>query len=191
MKVFVIVNNYLPKDMGKKQGYYFLADSAVSNSGKPFYLPRHLGRTMVSLSGAVRFDRLGKSVKEKFASRYYSFFAPSLHFFLPDYAETLKSENLPQDPARNFDKSLIAGEFMTIENAMPFVMKINGNEAGIFDLKALHSSVDKMIEEISRLNTIKMGDLMLPAISRPVQLNEGDLIEVFAGDEKAFHCRVK
>lgn len=191
MKVFVMVNNYKPVADSGNIGWYLLADSSVSNTGKPFYLPDNKGKTIVSLTGAIRILRLGKAVASKFASRYYSEIAPALHFRLPDFEKELISEGLPGDASRNFDRALMVGEFFPIEKAGPLELIVNGEKKNSFILDSLNKSVDEIFPMISNDNTIKMGDLILPGLSGEIELSEGDMLEVMAGGEKAFHVKVK
>lgn len=191
MKVFVIVNNYLQAHPSQTTGWYIVADSAVSNTGKPFYLPENLGKTVVSLSAAVKISRLGKAVSPKFAQRYYSDYAPALHFHLPDYASSLLKAGLPADPSRSFDKSLIVGEFLSNEGPECLEMWVNGQKKAEFSFDNLIYPINEIISEISVLNTIKMGDILIPGLSEEISLNEGDLIEVKNGGATSFHVKVK
>lgn len=184
MKVFLIHNH--PGEVA----YSFLSDSAVSNTGKPFYLPENLGETRVSIGAAIRINRLGKGVKEKFSSRYYSEAAPALHFFLPDFSKRLKDQGLPDDAARNFDKSLFVGEFRPFEPSR-FVLKVNEDTVSAFDLPPCRISLDKVIEEISRLNTLKMGDYIVLLSEVSVPLEEGDTLRVVSQENPGFHVRIK
>lgn len=186
MKVFLILNG-----PSESPAYCFLSDSAVTNTGKPFYLPENKGVTRVSMTAAIRIERLGKGIREKFAPRYYSEFAPALHFFLPEYSAQLKDSGLPDDPARNFDKSLFIGEFKPFDSESRMELKLNDSVVASFDFNRLNHSTDRIIEEISVLNTLKMGDIIVPGLSDSVPLKTGDILEVFADGEKAFQVRVK
>ena len=191
MKVFAIVNNYAPSEGIADRGWYLIADSAVSNTGKPFYLPEFVGPTVVSLTIAVRFSRLGKYIDRKFAPKYFSEFAPALHFHLPEYAYNLRSQGLPEDASRSFDKSLIIDEFVPKDQFENVELRKNGESAARFSLENLHDDLEELIAKVSVMNTIKMGDLLLPALSGNIEIREGDLLEVFHGSQKAFHVRIK
>lgn len=191
MKIIVVENNYRPDAVSDYPGWYVVADSALSNTGKPFYLPEEPGRMEACLAIALRINRLGKGVEPRFASRYYSEYAPAVHFRLPDLKKELESRGLPADPSRNFDKALFVGEFKPLENLEPLKLKINGNVCTGWDLKNLISSPEEIVSRISRLNTIKIGDMIIPALSAGLIIGEGDLLEVETGNEGAFQVRVK
>ena len=191
MKVFVCVNNYGEGSVSKAQGWYLLVDSAISNTGKPFYLPDGSGGVAVSLSAAIRVERLGKLIAPKFASRYFSEFAPALHFTLPQLGEKLRREGLPEDPSRNFDRSLFVGDFRCFDSDAEIQLQKNGETEASFKFHHLISPPEKIISEISVMNTMKMGDIVLPGLSGKVNLEIGDLLEVKINGEKAFHVKVK
>ena len=191
MKVVVMVNNYNPGREPLMPGWYLLADSAVTNTGKPFYLPDFEGKTVVSLTYAVRITRLGKSVAPQFASRYYSEYAPALHFTLPEYEERLRESNLPLDPSRSFDRSLFVGDFFSKQDQEPLGLMVNGEMRASFNLNDLYQNIDDSLFAISRLNTLKIGDLLLPGLSGFVEIKEGDFLEVKKGEERLFYVKVK
>lgn len=191
MKVFVCVNNYGDENRGNAGGWYYLADSSVTNTGKPFYLPENMGRVTVSLSGIIKISRLGKLVTPKFAQRYFSEMAPGLHFTLPDYKNHLKEEGLPEDPARNFDRSLFVGDFMEFSTDKSFELWKNGEMIRMFNFNELLVSPEDLIAEISVMNTLKMGDLLVPGLSGEIELGIGDFLEVKTNGENAFHVKVK
>lgn len=179
------------KEPASECGWYFLADSAVSNTGKPFYLPENHGEVTVSLVPVVRISRLGKSIVPKFASRYYSECAPGVHFRLPQFEEELISKGLPGDAARNFDRSLFVGEFFPMEETVKIELKINGEKVSEIIFEGISHEIDEMLSKVSKMNTIKMGDYLVPEIRGSRILKEGDLIEVMRNGERAFHVKVK
>ena len=191
MKAMVMVNNYRPIQSPYKSGWYLLSDSSVTNTGKPFYLPEHYGKTVVSLTVTVRISRLGKSISPEFASRYYYEYAPALHFTLPEYAESLKESGLPLDPSVSFDRSLFVGDFLQKNDTEALKLNINGEEKSEFRFAMLHQSIDDSLFSISRLNTMKIGDLLVPGLSGFIEIKEGDFLEVMKGENRLFHVKVK
>lgn len=171
--------------------YMVIADSALTNTGKPFYLPEDLGKVSVSLGLAVRIIRLGKHISEKFAYRYYSVFAPVLHFKLPDYEKLLMESGLPTDASRNFDKSVFMGEFEPLELSESVELFVDQKKKLTFSLQQLPYTVGQAISDISILNTLKMGDIIVLGLSEELNVKEGDFLEVRKGGEKLYHVKVK
>lgn len=191
MKVFVMTDNYKPARDDKASGWYFIADSAVTNTGKPFYVPDGVGKVEACLAPAVRISRLGKTVAPKFAHRYYGEMAASLHFRLPDLEASLIANGRPGDAAHSFDRALFVGEFFPFDSDSTFSLNLNGTPVASFRFSDLAKDLDEIIAEISVLNTLKMGDMILPALCRGVEIKPGDILEVKHNDEKVFHIKVK
>ncbi|MCH5228581.1 MAG: hypothetical protein J1F12_01120 [Muribaculaceae bacterium] len=191
MKIVVVVNNYPAYKKEGETGWYLLADSAMTNTGKPFYAPEEIGPIEVSLAPAIRICRLGKFIKRKFASRYYSEFAPALHFHCPEMAHRLQIEGLPQDAARNFDRSLFVGDFLSWEADTRLEMKKNGEKVSEFLFEEMIKAPDHLIENFSVINTLKIGDIMLPALSAPLIVAPGDYLEVLVNNIPSFHVKVR
>ena len=191
MKAFVVVNNYPPSGLQDKRGWYLLADSAITNTGKPFYIPDFKEDVVVSLCVAVKITRLGKAISSNFAPGYYSEYAPALHFYCSDYGKALEREGLPADPSRNFDRALFVGEFRPLSESQTIELLKNGEMTASFSFNSLVKPVEEILSWISRMNTMKIGDLLIPALSGKEKVNEGDMVEVRIEGVRAFHVRIK
>lgn len=190
MKIFVIENNY-EVPVNDELSWYFLADSALTNTGKPFYLPEKHGNVIVSLSVAVKISRLGKFISQNFAPRYYGEFAPALHFRLPDFEKKLVDSGRSPDASRSFDRSLFVGDYSPAKDFKIIKLFQNGVKVAEFDVYALANQIDKLISSVSVMNTLKMGDILLPGLSGNIELKEGDLLEVKQDDLVSFIVKVK
>ena len=191
MKIIVTVNNYGKDAVSRYKSWYILADSTMTNTGKPFYIPDFIGEISVSLGVAIRITRLGKHIDTKFASRYFSEYAPALHFWSPELEKKLKTKNLPADASRNFDRSLFVGDFKQITDFKPLDLFKNGECITDFNIHRLLLPIEKVIEDFSVINTLKMGDIILPGLSEGVRIGEGDVLEVSSDGNKEFHVKIK
>lgn len=193
MKAIAITNNLrIPgSEPEGKQGWFFIADSGVSNTGKPFYLPEGVGKTVAAVGIAVRISRLGKSVQPKFASRYFREIAPAIYFHLPELEEKLLREGLPGDAARSFDRCLMIGEYREYSPEATVELIINGEHKTGISGAMLVKPIEECIAMVSRLNTLKMGDVVLPGMSRGIELKEEDVIEVKGTGMTGFRVKVK
>lgn len=191
MKAIVIENNYKESITHGKCGWYFLADSAISNTGKPFYLPENVGRVTASISLAIKISRLGKFIEPRFASRYYVECAPAVHFRLPEFKEKLGSEGLPEDAARSFDKSLFVGDFFPWEASIIINLWKNGMAEVSFSPDKLNFSVDEVLSKVSVMNTVKIGDLLIPGLNGEVELDEGDILDLRSAEDSLFKVKIK
>lgn len=191
MKIIVLQNNYYPATKEDPKGYYFLADSAMINTGKPFYLPEKDKPVTVQLGIAVRISRLGKNISEKFASRYFSEYAPVLHFCLPELEARLKENGLSEIAAKSFDKSLFVGDFKPLSDFSQLTLSVDRETVSEFSLEKLVCPLENVINQVSRLNTLKMGDLILPGETPEVVLKSDTLLDVSDTRGSCFKVRVK
>lgn len=194
MKVIAYYNNYGPTGASLLPSWSVIADSALSNLGKPFYVPENIGEVTVSISPALKICRLGKYIEPRFAHRYYKEFAPAVHFQLPSLMQRFSDSNLPVSPALSFDRSVMAADFRGLDNEftnLSFQLYINGELREEWSGREMKMSQDDVIYEYSKMNTLKMGDVILPAIGNPVAIKEGDLLEVNCMNCKAFSVKIK
>lgn len=200
MKTFVIANNspiseaHIPAGRGDvTTTWYFLPDSALTNAGKPFFIPEFADNFVAIPSVAVKISRLGKSVDPRFASRYYSEIAPAIHFKAPELEKSLVAESLPADRARAFDRSLFIGEFM---NAGDFkdrdiAFTVNGQKVYDLNLTAMPKGIETLISDISADNTLKMGDILIPTLPSSFPLSIGDVISIRLADTDLLTVRIR
>ena len=194
MKIIVLENNYENAEIEDLLSWYLISDSALTNWGKPFFYPLEMSKVSVQASIAIRISRLGKSVSSRFAPRYYHEVAPMLHFFFPQLKEKLVNRGLSFSRAVSFDKSLIYGEFKEMPDDMENLkldLTVNRQLAVNFDISKLRYGIDELIPKVSEMNTLKMGDLILPALSEPVEIFIGDLIELKGGFVNPLSVKIK
>ena len=194
MKVIVFENNYSQASADSNPSWYVVADSAISNAGKPFYVPDRFGEVAVSVAPAFKCCRLGKSVEPRFASRYFREVAPAVHFRLLDLKEELQRKGVSFSPAVSFDRSVMTGDFIPLDPAdkpLSLKLNINGETVSLWEYKEMKQGLYEAVSGFSRLNTIKMGDVILPAPGTPFIIKEGDFIEVVGDGFKPLVIKVK
>lgn len=137
---------------------------------------------------AVKISRLGKSIAERFAVRYYEEAAPMLCIFAENLIKRLREAGLPWTAATAFDRSCILGSFVSADvvRERPEV-KISVLPSGEEFALALPSeeAIASAISRASAYNTLKMGDLILVPMqpTTHLKLEIDSRIEVFFGSE--------
>lgn len=199
MKTFLISNPSGIPIEGKTEtlqmpvSWIFVPDSALSNAGKPFFIPEGEDFVNVALSPFFRISRLGKTISPKFSPRYIDSVAAGLHFSLPAYAEKLKKNGLPGEAALSFDRAFFYGDFLPLDNLNRedtiFRLIIDDEEKASWSLKSSLTALDVLIAEISRLNTVKIGDLIIPDQSQEFPVRIGS--KVLVTDDKDVLLTVK
>ena len=145
------------------------ADSSLLKDGKPFFLPDDLGRIEYETELVVRICRLGKSIPQRFAHRYYD--AVTL--------QKLRAEGKPWDLCKSFDGAAAVGEWVGLDKfrdvqALHFRLDIDGNTVQEGCSADMLFKVDELVAYISRWFTLKTGDLLFtgtPAGVGPVSMN--------------------
>ena len=110
MKIICIGRNYrahaeeLHRDMGlaadAAEPIWFLKpDTALLRNNDPFYIPAFSHEVHYECELVVRIDRVGRSIAEKFAHRYYHEVGLGIDFTARDLQREAIAKGLPWVPA--------------------------------------------------------------------------------------------
>ena len=215
MKIFAVGMNYalhnkeitgalLQKGVGRSADdrqrdpvIFTKADSSLLKDGKPFFVPDHLGRIDYETEVVVRICRLGKSIPEQFAHRYYDAFTVGIDFTARDLQKRLREEGQPWEIAKGFDGAAVIGEWVEKEKlpeaqALHFSLDINGEKRQEGCTSDMLCTIDRLIAYISQFFTLKTGDLLYtgtPVGVGPVNID--DHLEGYLEERKVldFWCR--
>ena len=215
MKIFAVGMNYaqhnkeittalLQKGVGdsyddaKRSPVIFTkADSSLLKDGKPFFVPDHLGRIDYETEVVVRICRLGKSIPEKFAHRYYDAVTVGIDFTARDLQEKLREEGQPWEIAKGFDGAAVIGEWVEKDKfldvqGLHFSLDVNGERRQEGCTSDMLCTIDRLISYISQFFTLKTGDMLYtgtPVGVGPVSID--DHLEGYLEERKVldFWCR--
>lgn len=171
-------------------------DSAIIKNGKHFYVPDWLGRVDYEAEIVVRINKLGKSIPQRFAYRYYDAITVGIDFTARDMQRAFIEAGAPWELSKGFDGSAVLGEFRPVEqyniDDVPFSLTIDDKVVQSATTAQMLFKVDEVIAYISRFCTLKTGDLIFtgtPAGSGPVSI--GTHLKGFIGEDKVldFHVR--
>lgn len=152
-------------------------DSVWLKNGKPMFLPDEDETYHVILALCLRIDKVGKSVAEKFAHRYYREAAYSAILLGRRPYEALKNGSDPLACDICTDCCILTGNFIDktiwrdIKNInltiSPLLIKERTFQEEIslaFDAEKFQHSCDEAIAAASVRNTLKTGDLIFPSL---------------------------
>ena len=205
MKIFGVGFNYAGHNkelegalIYKKEPVIFTkADSALVKDGKPFFVPDYTQQCEYETELVVRICRLGRSIAQRWAHRYYDQVTVGIDFTARDLQRKLRAEGLPWELSKGFDGSAVIGEMQPMATLpdiqdLHFRLDKNGETVQQGHTADMLFRVDEIVSFISRFFTLKMGDLIYtgtPAGVGPV--HEGDHLEGFLEGKKVLDCNVR
>ena len=203
MKIICIGRNYvahareLNNDVPEKPVFFLKPDSALVTGNKPFFYPDFSNNVHHEIEVVIRINRLGRSIEERYAGRYFNEVGLGVDFTARDLQNEMKERGLPWEIAKGFDYSAPISEFIPLEkfkdiHDLSFRLDINGKSVQEGNTSLMIFSFEKIISYVSRFMTLKTGDLIFtgtPAGVGPVSLN--DRLEAYLEGEKLMDFPVK
>ncbi|WP_456106045.1 fumarylacetoacetate hydrolase family protein [Prevotella sp.] len=205
MKIFAVGMNYVGYNKALNEPLlkqddpviFTKADSSLLKDRKPFFIPDELGTIEYEAEIVVRVCRLGKSISERFASRYYDAVTVGIDFTARDLLRKLSQQGLPWDMSKSFDGAAALGEWISKDKFLDiqrlcFHLDVNGETKQEGCTSDMIYKVDEIISYISRFFTLKTGDLIYtgcPTSGFPVHIN--DRLEGYIEERKVLdlHCK--
>lgn len=205
MKIFAVGMNYAQHNKELDGTLYkpetpvifTKADSALLKDRKPFFIPDHLGQIDYETELVVRICKLGKTVPERFAHRYYDAVTVGIDFTARELQKKLRKAGQPWDLCKGFDGAAALGEWVSKEKfrdvqAMHFHLDINGQTVQEGRTSDMIFSIDHIVSYISQFFTLKTGDIIYtgtPVGVGPVHID--DHLEGWVEDRKVleFNCK--
>ena len=205
MKIFAVGMNYAQHNKELDGTLYkpetpvifTKADSALLKDRKPFFIPDHLGQIDYEAELVVRICKLGKTVPERFAHRYYDAVTVGIDFTARELQKKLREAGQPWDLCKGFDDAAALGEWVSKEKfrdvqAMHFHLDINGQTVQEGRTSDMIFSIDHIVSYISQFFTLKTGDIIYtgtPVGVGPVHID--DHLEGWVEDRKVleFNCK--
>jgi 2-keto-4-pentenoate hydratase/2-oxohepta-3-ene-1,7-dioic acid hydratase in catechol pathway len=205
MKIFAVGMNYIQHNKELDGALYkperpvifTQADSSLLKDGKPFFVPDWSEQVDYETELVVRICRLGTSIPERFAHRYYDAVTVGIDFTARDWQREARQKGLPWEICKGFDGSAAIGQWVEKEKfldvqALHFHLDINGHTVQQGCTSDMLYRIDEIISYISQYFTLKTGDLLYtgtPAGVGPVSID--DHLEGWLEERKVldFYCK--
>jgi len=203
MKIICIGRNYadhakeMKSEVPTEPVFFLKPDTALLPKRNPFFIPSFSNDVHHELELVVRISRVGKSIEERFAHRYYNEVSVGIDFTARDIQALCKSKGLPWEKAKAFDGSAPVGKFVILKDDqniqdLDITLKINDQIVQEVNTSKMIFSVNQIISYVSQFITLKIGDLIFtgtPAGVGPVKIN--DKLEAFIGEDSLLKLNVK
>lgn len=172
MKIICIGRNYADhaRELGNQapaEPVVFLKpQSAILSHKHPFYIPEWTQDVHHEIELVVKINRLGKTISESHASRYYDEVGLGIDFTARDIQTQLKAKGHPWERAKAFDGSAVVGQFMKLtdlgKEVQDLQFQLTNRDQVVQEghTKDMLFSVDRLISEVSKFMTLKVGDLL-------------------------------
>ena len=202
MKILCVGRNYSEhaKELGnavpENPVIFSKPDTALLKNGEPFYIRDFSNDVHHEIELVIKINKVGKKIQKKFARNYFSEIGLGIDFTARDKQNELKSKGLPWELAKAFDGSAPIGNFINIENIdlknIDFSLQKNGQLVQQGNTSQMIFSFEQIVSFVSQYFTLKVGDLIYTGTPAGVnQVNIGDHLEGFIGNESMLICEVK
>lgn len=173
-------------------------ETALLKDGKPVYIPDFTKQLEYEVELVVKINRLGKSISEKFASRYYAEVGLGIDFTARDMQNTARHNGAPWDLCKGFDCSAPISNFIPLEELgtdvqnLNFHLDIDGETVQSGYSGDMIFSVDAIIAYVSEFYTLKIGDLIFTGTPAGVgRVSIGNHLEGWLEGRKMLDFHIK
>lgn len=152
---------------------HVIPDSAILTNRRPFFMPDFDTRWAYIPAVAFRISRLGKTIGARFASRYFDAMTLAIRTIPLSLSQDLHDSGLACGLEYSFDGALLIGDWLQLPPSDAIFDGAVGNCTFSCSLAGLY--IDEAIHSISDYLTLKMGDIIIPAIiphPQPLVVND-------------------
>ncbi|MEG0808201.1 MAG: fumarylacetoacetate hydrolase family protein [Alistipes sp.] len=175
MKIICIGRNYAAHISELHDGgtaaaepiFFMKPDTALLRNNDPFYIPSFSNDLHYECELVVRISRVGKSIEERFAHRYYDAVTLGIDFTARDLQREAIAQGLPWERAKAFDHSAaLAPEWLSLDSLggkvqeLHFALTINGEVRQQGFTGEMLFTVNSIIAAVSQYTTLRIGDLI-------------------------------
>ena len=204
MKIICIAWNYrehvkeLDNTIPDAPVFFLKPDTALLRNNQPFFYPDFTQNLHYETELVVRIGKVGRSIAEKFAHRYYSELGIGIDFTARDIQQQCRQQGLPWDAAKAFDYSapvspqlIPTAELGSLSN-INFHLAINGKTVQQGNSGDMIFGIDKLISHVSQYVTLKIGDLIFTGTPSGVGVvNVGDRLQAYINGKLMLDFDVK
>lgn len=203
MKIICVGRNYvahakeLNNPVPKEPVIFLKPDTALLPKKMPFFYPNFSNDVHFEGELVVKINRVGKSIPEKFAHKYYSEISMGIDFTARDLQQKYKEKGLPWERAKAFDGSAPVGKFISLDSikdrsSINFQLYLNEEKRQVGNTSDMLFSIDAIIAYVSRFFTLKIGDLIFTGTPEGVgQISIGDKLECFIEGQSVLNLQIK
>jgi acylpyruvate hydrolase len=203
MKIICIGFNYLnhAQELNSQvpsQPIFFLKpDTALLRNNNAFFIPDFSEELHYEVELVIKINKLGKSIQQKFANRYYSEIGVGIDFTARDIQRECMAKGLPWEISKGFDNSAAISHFIPLTDLpdlenIQFRLDLNGKTVQIGATSKMIFDFDAIITHVSKYMTLKTGDLIYTGTPEGVgSVKIGDRLQAYIEDQLLLDFVVK
>ena len=202
MKIICIGRNYtehieeLGNERPEEPVIFMKPDSAILRNNDPFYIPDFSKDVHHEVEVVVKINRVGKSIEQKFAGKYYDEIGLGIDFTARDIQSQLKSKGLPWERAKGFNGSAPISPFISKADLnltdLNFRLDVNGHTVQEGNTSHMLFPIDEIIAYVSQYFSLKKGDLIFTGTPKGVgPVKMGDRLRGYLNGELMLDFLVK
>jgi len=204
MRIFAIGRNYaehiseLNNERPDEPVIFTKPDTALIRNNAPFYYPDFSKDIHYEAELVLKVCKDGKSIEEKFASRYYDAIGIGIDFTARDLQQKAKEKGLPWDIAKGFngsapisDKFINVSEFKNVKD-INFSLQVDGVVKQQGNTGFMLFNFDYIVAYLSKFFTLRTGDLIFTGTPKgvgPVKI--GNVLSAYIENEKLLEFEIK
>jgi len=204
MRIFAIGRNYaehiseLNNERPDEPVIFTKPDTALIRNNAPFYYPDFSKDIHYEAELVLKVCKDGKSIEEKFASRYYDAIGIGIDFTARDLQQKAKEKGLPWDIAKGFngsapisDKFINVSEFKNVKD-INFSLQVDGVVRQQGNTGFMLFNFDYIVAYLSKFFTLRTGDLIFTGTPKgvgPVKI--GNVLSAYIENEKLLEFEIK
>jgi acylpyruvate hydrolase len=203
MKIICIGRNYKEhvlelKNATPQQPIFFLKpDTALLRNNDPFFIPDFSQEIHYEVELIIKINRLGKTIQQKFAHRYFDTIGLGIDFTARDIQKQCITNGLPWEPAKAFDYSAAISRFVpesSIKNpdSIVFHLDINGEKVQLGNSSEMIFGFSELISHVSKYMTLRTGDIFFTGTPSGVgAVKTGDRLQAYLEDRLMLDFMIK
>ncbi len=189
MKIICIAKNYAAharelNDAVPREPVFFLKpDTSLLRRNRPFYYPDFSNEIHYETEIVLKINRLGKSIAEKYAHRYFQEIGVGIDLTARDLQRKCREEFLPWEASKGFESSAPVNKFVNKNNFddldnINFGLCINDKKVQQGNTKNMIFDFNQLIAYVSRFFTLKTGDLIFTGTPEGIgPVHKGDHLQ--------------
>ncbi len=203
MKILAVGRNYaahieeLNNERPDSPVIFMKPDTALLRNNEPFYYPEFSKDIHFEVEILLKINKLGKHIKEKYASDYYDEIGIGVDLTARDLQQYAKEKGLPWVLAKGFNHSAPISEFFPKSQFgdlanLNFGIEVDGELRQQGNTSMMLYTFDQIIAYVSKFFTLKKGDIIFtgtPAGVGPIHV--GNRLKAFIEDQTLMDFEVK